>query len=272
MGKRIACICGARGRVQHQRMQYLADKYLDYLDVFDSDSAPDLGQWDIIYYTSHRLCKRRIGEKKILGTVTSSKYEMHDFLKFNGISANNKKFAGHIKFVFGDDRDIHLTENGVDTEFWCPGEKPFNIEKVVIGWVGNKDRSAKRFDRLKKLRDMFPEYEWRPIVTSKHDKGQRHTREQMREYYRGLDVCLVTSESEGTPNPALEALACGVPVLSTPVGNMLDIECVLKYDSPDEFKEQMDRVLIKKPDLSEIKKWDWSVKVKQWDKFFRSYM
>jgi glycosyltransferase involved in cell wall biosynthesis len=40
----------------------------------------------------------------------------------------------------------------------------------------------------------------------------------MVEWYRDLDVLLVTSSAEGTPSVLLEAMACGVPVISTPVG------------------------------------------------------
>ena len=40
----------------------------------------------------------------------------------------------------------------------------------------------------------------------------------MPEWYSHIDVLICASESEGTPNPVLEALACGVPVISTHVG------------------------------------------------------
>lgn len=43
-------------------------------------------------------------------------------------------------------------------------------------------------------------------------------------YYRSLDTLLITSVSESLPNVALEALACGVPVVSTDVG---DVESVI---------------------------------------------
>ncbi len=40
----------------------------------------------------------------------------------------------------------------------------------------------------------------------------------MPEYYSKIDVYVCTSKIEGTPNPVLEAMACGVPVISTDVG------------------------------------------------------
>ena len=47
--------------------------------------------------------------------------------------------------------------------------------------------------------------------------------EQMRDYYHGIDYYLCASWNEGTPNPALEAAACGVPVVTTRVGNMREL-------------------------------------------------
>src|SRR6185503_8628302 len=44
--------------------------------------------------------------------------------------------------------------------------------------------------------------------------------EEMREFYQSLHVYVCASSSEGTPNPCLEAAACGLPVVTTPVGNM----------------------------------------------------
>jgi glycosyltransferase involved in cell wall biosynthesis len=44
--------------------------------------------------------------------------------------------------------------------------------------------------------------------------------EEMRAFYQSLHVYVCASESEGGPNPCLEAAACGVPVVTTPVGSM----------------------------------------------------
>jgi glycosyltransferase involved in cell wall biosynthesis len=47
--------------------------------------------------------------------------------------------------------------------------------------------------------------------------------DEMLEFYRGLDVYIVASSMEGTPNPGLESAACGVALISTPVGNMPEL-------------------------------------------------
>jgi len=36
--------------------------------------------------------------------------------------------------------------------------------------------------------------------------------------YSKIDLYVCTSKIEGTPNPILEAMACGVPIISTDVG------------------------------------------------------
>lgn len=47
--------------------------------------------------------------------------------------------------------------------------------------------------------------------------------ESLPRYYSALDLYLITSRLEGGPKSALEALACGTPLVSTPVGQVPEL-------------------------------------------------
>ena len=54
-------------------------------------------------------------------------------------------------------------------------------------------------------------------------RGEKRDLAQMADWYNSGTVIVCASEAEGTPNPALEAAACGCTVVSTRVGNMPEL-------------------------------------------------
>jgi glycosyltransferase involved in cell wall biosynthesis len=46
---------------------------------------------------------------------------------------------------------------------------------------------------------------------------------EMHELYNDMDLFIVASLEDGTPNGALEAMASGIPVISNRIGNMPEI-------------------------------------------------
>jgi len=56
--------------------------------------------------------------------------------------------------------------------------------------------------------------------------------EKMPDFYRSVDVVFVSSKVESGPMPALEALACGVPVIAPDIGN-LDMLPHTEYEVDD---------------------------------------
>ena len=120
--------------------------------------------------------------------------------------------------------EIALAQNGVDAEFFTPA--PFvqrHYGLPAVGWVG-KDKGAKNlaafmaaYQKLDGHAALFH------MVVPKKRGGPVKTREGMRNFYWQTDFLVCTSWHEGTPNPALEAAACGLPILTSRVGNMPEL-------------------------------------------------
>lgn len=115
--------------------------------------------------------------------------------------------------------------NGVDTDFFVPPERPvYDSDAIRIGWAG-KVKAAKNFDVVVAAADVLRQDGFVvELLAHPRDVGRAELdRRGMRDFYHRLDYHLCASWHEGTPNPALEAAACGVPLVSTRVGNMVDL-------------------------------------------------
>ena len=67
-------------------------------------------------------------------------------------------------------------------------------------------------------------------------------RAELNRLYSVLDAVVISSRWEGGPYSALEALAAGRPVLSTPVGMAADVLPGWIFKSPDQAAELLDRI------------------------------
>ena len=114
-----------------------------------------------------------------------------------------------------------------DTKLYDGGNKnrfPRNREELVVGWVGNSNWNLKYKD-FKGFHTIL-----NPVIDNLIKDGYNikkfyadrnikfRTNEEMPDYYQELDVCIITSLEEGTPRPVLEAMASGVPIITTDVG------------------------------------------------------
>ncbi len=134
------------------------------------------------------------------------------------VFANNPRLVEETRLLLG--RPVQHTPNGVDTSFFRPGEAASVGNELRVGWAGslsNQGPEQRGFPNL-----IVPAVEGLPgarLVTAIREERWR-TLAEMSEFYQGIDVYLCASRSEGTPNPCLEAAACGVPLVTTRVGNM----------------------------------------------------
>lgn len=110
--------------------------------------------------------------------------------------------------------------NGVDTALFRP-------RPIRVGWVGNKRDAQhlayKGVPLIQKAIDILNE-EFSGVISFEFAPDPSHypdlvlPQAELVPYYQSLDVLVCASQAEGCSNVINEALACGVPVVSTRVG------------------------------------------------------
>lgn len=144
----------------------------------------------------------------------------------------------------GIDKDkIYYTPAGVDVDKFRPADRVWNADdKFVIGYVGRKYDSGRKGEWLlreilmlcptEQIKIVFLGNRWDEevdfcytlgIECEYYQRGKDVEYDDYPEIYKSFDCLLITSKEEGGPVAALEALACGIPVITTPVGVTKDI-------------------------------------------------
>ena len=190
-------------------------------------------KYDIIYLASATtFSKLKIKHPKILASVTSWKIlemggkRIKNILRAPyAVSVNN---LGLYEVLKKYRSDLFYLPNCVDTVVFSPSSTVAKPRRsVVIGWTGNVDRKEKNFKGLlSPIMHRVGGIASFSLIKTKKGSAKRlkyKTKEDMSKYYNGLDFYLNVSSSEGTPNPCLEAASCGIPIISTSVGNMPDL-------------------------------------------------
>lgn len=282
----ILFVTDKKGRIQYNRAKILKSIIKDHLiDIITlKDKDVNWKKYDLVYYSHFSLYKKIPAPKnKIIITSITSHKCLSDFSKtlkvlkkFDRVSVNNTILFDRFK----DQIDkLYYTPNGVETSIFTPDYNDLNND-IVFGWVGNTDRATKKYREI--ITSLSRKYNFKVIGTSKKDGiGKLLNKKEMRDYYNSLDYFVVSSNTEGTPNPALEAMSCGIPVVTTKVGNMIEIVNhgangffvegdmqffintidKLKNISKDDYRKMSIEA------RSRIESWDWSIKYKEWYNF-----
>jgi hypothetical protein len=179
------------------------------------------------------------------------------------------------------DCPLYYTPNGVDTRFYTPGPPRSGSGDLIVGWAGSLINHG---PGLRGFRDVIvPAIEATPgsRLTAAIREVTWRNATQMRDFYHSLDVYVCASRSEGTPNPCLEAAACGLPLISTRVGNMPELvehgangflidrtaealaESLCRLRDQHGLSGKMGRAM-----RAEIQKWDWSRQSRNYERMF----
>lgn len=131
-----------------------------------------------------------------------------------GVHANSIQFLNLLKKEKSHNR-IYYTPNGVDIDIFKPSPFP-NKKKIQIGFIGKPipDKGYSNFvvPSVKKAGGIL-------ISNTKNWKNAENLN-SISKFYSKIDAFIVASITDGTPNPALEAAACGKTIISNRIGNM----------------------------------------------------
>lgn len=182
--------------------------------------------------------------------------------------------------------------DGVDTNRFVPKnlERFQNIgtRTVRFGWVGNSKWLVNDLKGIHTIIQPAIEqlqnegYDIELVTSDRQEQLIPH--EKMPDFYAQIDCYLCASKYEGTPNPILESMACGVPVITTNVGLVPEVfgkeqmAYVLEERSVECMKEKIKKLLheqgafetLSRENLESIQAWDWSIVVQNFRKYFRN--
>ena len=155
-------------------------------------------------------------KKKITGiTAHRQKHVIFPKMRMAGYQHANSKMLLKELHDMGFKKAYYIP-NGVDHELFRPIEPIKPKGELIVGHVGKEcpvkgqrefiipaiqTCKAKSATNLRTWKDRLPHTEM-PMI------------------YNQMDVFVVASIEDGTPNPALEAAACGRPIISNQIGNM----------------------------------------------------
>ncbi len=303
-GPLVLCIVDRPGWAHDRKTRALAaalaGKYRLVTRYQSEASEADIDAADLVlvYYwlqidrLSHlKRAFERVRDRLMIGAC--SEYELHGRWRRpalrmlsklpRAVFANNLKLAKELAEALG--RDVFYTPNGVDTSFFRPAAAPPPPAPLRVGWAGSLTNQTSAHRGV-------PQFIVPAVAAVKGAElclAAREDRwrgvEEMREFYQSLHVYVCASDSEGTPNPCLEAEACAVPVLTTPVGNMPelirdgenglfvtrdvdDIAAKLRRlrDDP-ELRERMGRTA-----RAAVEAWDWRHQASRYAEMFEAVL
>lgn len=215
--------------------------------------------------------------------------------RIGGYTVSSEKLRTIYQQLEGYVPPAAVIEDGVDLERFRPArlDRFLNLQRpLIVGWTGNS-RWASELEDFKGFHSILL-----PALDRLEADGIQIQRKfadrqegfiphhRMVDYYNSIDLYICPSKIEGTPNPVLESMACGVPIVSTDVGIVpqafgpLQKSLILPERSVDALVAAVKRLVqspeqfaaLSQENLASVQSWDWRTKTEQFGAFFASML
>jgi glycosyltransferase involved in cell wall biosynthesis len=281
---------GQKNFIKIPKIAFVYDVYGWAFFIIANNLKKNLNQ----YYDIDVVSCKNVKQKNYDVIVTFSPTVLPTDLNKNNliVGVSSHKNIKHIKpynFVFTNDKNIFSTinnnfkyyaPNGVDTNFFNGHERNLQNKTLRIGLVGslsrNDHKGSNRIDIIcSKLKKLGFDVKNEKIIVDTGDVKKIITQGDMKKYYNNIDLFLISSISETGPNPLLESMSMGVPVIANKVGlvNSLIINgengiIINDYNDTDGYVNAIIKLInnkdlyskISKNSIKTIKEFDWNIK------------
>ena len=267
-----------------------------YLSLIDSPSNKYYAE-NYLYMNFKEFENKYIKNKKISFSVCD-----HLYLEGDEAWRTEKIFEYSNKYFVTSEKLYNIYNNfdikpktiindGVDLIRFAPNNlsRLENPKKIIFGWVGNSkftdssgDADLKGVENIIKPAIEELKQEGFDIELKLADRNiKKIPQEEMPDFYNSIHVYICASKTEGTPLTILEAMAMGIPIITTDVGIVrealgeLQSKYILEERTKDCLKEKIKLLLankdkiemISKENLIEVKKFDWKKICEKFESF-----
>lgn len=288
--KSVLLISDVRGwawwNKSHYLKYYLQDEFnIDIISVIGPGAQGiNMNKYNLYltYGYSYIDRLRRIPKNKKMTGVTAHRADSvikAAMKKTNHVHANSMMLLNQIKKW---NKNAHYVPNGVDEKLFRPTKPITRDGDLIVGHVGKKCKE--------KGQDSFII----PAIERAGAKSYVNTNDyrnklpycQMWQKYQDMDVFLVASDEDGTPNPALEAAACGKLIISNRIGNMPEfikdgVNGFIVEKNINDYTEKIEWCKRNKSKVAVMgmnarktieKEWTWKIQAERYRKMFREVM
>jgi glycosyltransferase involved in cell wall biosynthesis len=200
---------------------------LDYLRFLPTVLRRSLGSYDLVHANFGLTAPHALVQARL--PVVVSLWGTDLYGPYGWVSRLSGRYANAV-IVMSEamadvlDYDCEVIPHGVDIDLFRPmdgtaacREVGWNPDRANVLFPYDEERSVKNYPLAERVVDAARERVDR-TVELRTVTGVSH--ERMPAYMNAADALLLTSRWEGSPNAVKEALACNLPVVSRPVGDV----------------------------------------------------